>query len=441
MKHTVGLVSLGCNKNKVDAEVMLYNLAEAGYALTMDPAEAEVIIVNTCGFITDAKVEAVNTILDMADYKKAGTCRALIVSGCLPGRYGEELDREMPEVDAWLGVTQYPQIVSIVERVLGGEHLVECALDPRVVGGGKRILTTAPWQAYLKIAEGCDNCCSYCAIPAIRGGYRSRPMEDLTAEARELAAQGVRELIVVAQDTTRYGEDLYGKAMLTPLLEALHEIDGLVWIRVLYCYPEMVDDALLEAFQRLPKLCPYLDIPIQHIDDTILWAMNRRSSREEIITLMKRVRALPRPMALRTTMIVGFPGEDAAAFSALCSFIQEYPFDYLGAFAYSAEDGTVAAEMPGQLEEEVKAERLDRLMALQQGISRQLLCRHVGEETEVLLEEEQENGIWLGRTAYQAPLIDGVTYVSGAAGAVAGTFVRVRITASQEYDLVGEVIP
>lgn len=437
---TVGLISLGCSKNKVDAEVMLSALVEGGFSPVTDPAEAEVIIVNTCGFIDAAKQESVNAILEMADYKEIGRCRVLAVSGCLSGRYGRELAAEMPEVDVWMGVSQYPRAAALLTRALGGEWIFECARDDSVVGGGSRILTTAPWQAYLKIAEGCDNCCSYCAIPAIRGPYRSRSLESLTAEAETLAAQGVKELILVAQDTTRYGTDLYGRPMLTVLLERLHALP-FTWLRVLYCYPEMVDDALLDTFVRLPKLCPYLDIPLQHSEDRELYAMNRRTNGEEIRWLMEKIRRLPREMTLRTTLICGFPGETEEAAAAMRRFIREEPFDNLGAFAFSAEEGTVAAELPGQLPEEEKGRRLDALMRAQQPIALERNQRHVGKPCTVLLEELLPDGRWQGRTAFQAPLVDGITKVSGITGYGAGQFVQVRITAADTYDLEGVYTP
>ncbi len=433
---TVGMVSLGCSKNKVDAEVMLAKLSQAGYALTMDPAGADVIIVNTCGFINDAKVESVNAILEMAEYKK-GRCQALIVSGCLTARYPGELWEEIPEADALLGVSQYPEIVSVVEKVLEGKRIRNTALDCRLAGSPERILTTPPWMGYLKIAEGCDNRCSFCAIPDIRGPYRSRPLEELVEEAQWMAAQGVRELILIAQDTTRYGMDLYGAPSLPRLLEAVCQVEGIRWVRTLYCYPEMVDEALLDTMRRQEKICDYLDIPLQHCQDTILEAMNRRSSAKQIEALMERIRSLPERFALRTTMIVGFPGEQEDDFEALMDFVERHPFDHLGAFTYSAEEGTPAADRVDQVDEDEKARRLDRLMQAQQAISRRQLAGYVGETLEVLVEEALPGGRYVGRTRYQAPDIDGVTRFTGPQGLEPGSLVRVRITASREYDLEG----
>ncbi len=433
---TVGMVSLGCSKNKVDAEVMLAKLSRAGYALTMDPAQADVIIVNTCGFINDAKVESVNAILEMAEYKK-GRCQALIVSGCLTARYPGELWEEIPEADALLGVSQYPDIVSVVEKALEGKRIRNTALDCRLAGSPERILTTPPWMGYLKIAEGCDNRCSFCAIPDIRGPYRSRPLEELVEEARWMASQGVKELILIAQDTTRYGMDLYGKPSLPRLLEAVCQVEGIRWVRTLYCYPEMVDEALLNTMRQQEKVCHYLDIPLQHCQDTILEAMNRRSNEKQIETLMERIRSLPERFALRTTMIVGFPGEQEADFEALVGFIQRHPFDHLGAFTYSAEEGTPAADRVDQIEEDVKARRLDRLMQAQQAVSRRQLEGYVGADLEVLVEEALPGGRYVGRTRYQAPDIDGVTRFTGPQGLEPGCIVTVRITGSREYDLEG----
>ena len=432
----VGLISLGCSKNKVDAEVMLSRLVKAGYQLTMDPAEADVIIVNTCGFINDAKVESIETILEMAQYKQ-DRCRALIVSGCLSARYPGELWEELPEVDAFLGVTQYPDIVSIVGEVLKGKRIRNTALDCRVAGAPDRVMTTPPWMGYIKIAEGCDNCCSFCAIPAIRGPYRSRPMEELVDEVRWMASQGVKELILIAQDTTRYGEDLYGKPSLPELLKAVCRVEGIEWVRTLYCYPELVNEGLLDTMLTEEKICNYLDIPLQHSHDEILEAMNRRSNAAQIEAMMNSIRALPEDFALRTTMIVGFPGEDEAEFDDLMDFVQRHPFDHLGAFTYSPEEGTAAADMENQVDEDVKSERLDELMALQQEMSRERLARHVGKTLTVLVEDALPDGSYEGRTRYQAPEIDGVTHFIGPAGIRPGEFVQVKITDSSEYDLEG----
>jgi len=432
----VGLISLGCCKNKVDAEVMLSRLTQAGYQLTMDPEDADVIIVNTCGFINDAKVESIETILEMAQYKE-GRCRALIVSGCLSARYPGELWEELPEVDAFLGVTQYPEIADIVGEVLRGKRIRKTTLDCSVAGASDRIMTTPPWTGYIKIAEGCDNCCSFCAIPAIRGPYRSRPLEELVEEARWMASQGVKELIVVAQDTTRYGIDLYGEPSLSRLLRAFCQVEGIEWIRTLYCYPEMVDKELLNTMLEEEKICNYLDVPLQHSHDEILEAMNRRSTAAQIEAMMDNIRALPEDFALRTTMIVGFPGEDEEEFEDLMDFVQRHPFDHLGAFTYSPEEGTAAAEMENQVDEDLKAERLDDLMAVQQEMSSRRLERHVGKVLTVLLEDALPDGSYEGRTRYQAPEIDGVTHFTGPAGLHPGEFVKVKITDSSEYDLEG----
>jgi len=439
-KPSFYLVSLGCSKNRCDAEVMLSRLTEAGYSLVEDPAQAEIILVNTCGFIQAAKEEAVDTVLSMAEYKKTGKCRVLGVTGCFSGRYGDQLQELLPEADLFLGVTQYPEIVSFVEKAAGGEKVCDCTLDEKIAGFFERVLTTPPWYAYLKIAEGCSNRCAFCAIPAIRGNYRSRPLDELIGEAESLARRGVKELIVIAQDTTRYGEDLYGQGRLPELLRRLCRIEGLHWIRFLYSYPERVTDELLRVVVEEPKICKYLDIPMQHADDAVLKAMRRRSSRAMLEELMEKLRALPLSVAVRTTMMVGFPGETPEAFQTLLHFIRAHPFDLLGSFIFSPEEGTPAEYMPGRPGKKTREGRMERLMLAQQAISKERLAQFVDKTLEVLAERELSPGLWQGRTQYQCPEIDGVTRFTVSAPPAPGTFLRVRITGSGEYDLEGELL-
>lgn len=436
MNCSVYMVSLGCPKNRTDAEVMLYRLAQAGCGMAASPGEADAIIVNTCGFITDAKVESVNAILEMAGYKTAGRPR-LIVAGCLSQRYPGEIVRELPEVDCVLGVAQYPDIAEYVARTLAGEKIVDTAPHPEVIGCPDRILTTPSHTAYLKIAEGCDNRCSYCAIPAIRGPYRSRPADELVGEAGALAARGVRELIVTAQDTTRYGLDRVGRPGLAGLLRELCAVDGLAWIRVLYAYPELVTEELAELIESQPRLCAYLDVPLQHASDPVLTAMNRRSGRARIERMVRMLRGGRRYLALRTTYIVGFPGETEAQFRELAAFVRDFPFDHVGAFMYSAEEGTAAERLPGRISERIKRRRLDRLMGVQQQALRELNRRHVGRTYPVLVEEALGEGRYRGRTEYQAPDIDSAVTFTCPRPLSPGRFADVTIGEVEEYDWIG----
>jgi len=437
---TYYILSLGCCKNRCDAEVMAARMRDAGYDLVQDPAQAEIILVNTCGFIESAKTEAVEMTLDMAQMKTDGICRLLGMTGCLSGRYGEELVELLPEVDFFLGTTQYGEIVSFVERALSGEKVCDCGIDETVAGCPERILSTPPWYAYLKIAEGCSNRCAFCAIPNIRGPFRSRPLEELIGEAQGLASQGVKELIVVAQDTTRYGEDLNGgKSLLPELLRRLCRIEGIEWIRFLYAYPERITEELLTLMEEEEKICPYLDIPMQHADDEVLRAMRRRSRRDQMERLMDRIRAMGKTVSVRTTMMVAFPGETRRAFENLLDFIEEHPFDHLGAFIFSPEEGTPAADMPGRPVRRTAQRRMEALMLTQQDISRRRLISHIGSTLTVLVEEEVEPGVYQGRSAYQAPDIDGITRFTSAEPLTLGDFVQVKITGSSEYDLTGEI--
>ena len=434
---TVGFVSLGCSKNRVDSEVLLGLLREKGYKIVSDPSKAETIVVNTCGFILPAKEESIETIFDMAEYKKTGKLKTLIVTGCLVQRYGEALKEEIPEIDILMGVAEYSRIFEAIEQTNAG-------LRPLFTGEGDRffksprVLTTPPYSAYVKISDGCDNKCTYCAIPLIRGPYHSRPFEDIVEECRELVAKGVHEITLIAQDTSRYGNDFEEHKLLLPaLLKEIHKIEGLHWLRVLYCYPDTVNQELLETMASLPKVCLYLDLPLQHINARLLKAMNRRGTPEHIKQQIARCRE--HGIAVRTTMIVGFPGETDEEFAELMDFVRDVRFDRLGAFTFSPEEGTVAAEMEEQLPEELKQERLDQLMLLQQEISAEICASRVGEICEVLVEGKR-HGRYYGRSRLEAPEIDGKILFTGPEGIRSGEYVQVKITSSSEYDLIGEAV-
>lgn len=437
MPKTVGVVSLGCAKNRIDTEQMLGLLRAGGWTITADPADAEVIIVNTCGFIDPAKQESIDSILEMAEYKKTGACRLLVATGCLVQRYSGALAEQMPEIDLLMGVSDYPHICDLLDRALHGARPVACSVS-REVFEAPRVLTTAPFSAFVRTGDGCDNRCAYCAIPLIRGAYHSRPYDDIVDECRTLVQNGVHELTLIAQDTSRYGNDFPEKKLLLPsLLRDVHEIDALHWLRVLYCYPDTVNEELLDAMASLPKACAYLDLPLQHINARLLKAMNRRGTPDHIKHQIENCRK--HGIAVRTTMIVGFPGETDAEFEELMDFVRETRFDHLGAFTFSPEEGTVAAEMPDQLPEEVKQERLDRLMLLQQEISADICASRVGETCEVLIEGKR-HGKYFGRSRLEAPEIDGKILFAGPEGLRNGQYVSVKITSSSEYDLAGEAV-
>lgn len=445
----IGVVSLGCPKNLVDSETMLGLIHEENYEITNDPSEAEIIIVNTCGFIESAKEESINTILQMAEYKKSGSCKYIIVTGCLSQRYAEELFNELPEADAIAGVEVYDEIGSIIKRVMKGERFIMLERSkPDVIYTSKetflpRILTTPSYTAYLKIAEGCDNCCSYCAIPKIRGPYRSKPMEQVLKEAKALAANGVKELIVVAQDTTRYGEDLPGgKLLLADLLKELNKIESLKWIRVMYCYPNNFTDELIETFASLDKVCKYVDLPLQHASNRLLASMNRYDTREEVETLLAKLRKRIPGIVIRTTFIVGFPGETDADFEELKEFMEQQCFENAGVFAYSQEEGTVAGAMPNQIPDEIKQERYHELMALQAQISEEIHKDTEGQTLEVLVEgiEEDGSGLHYGRSYREAPDIDGLVFIENPGDIKPGCFVKVNILQGFTYESVGERI-
>ncbi|HAG13229.1 MAG TPA: 30S ribosomal protein S12 methylthiotransferase RimO [Ruminococcus sp.] len=440
----VSMVSLGCAKNLVDSERMLALLKAGGYVLTADPADADIAIVNTCGFIQSAKEEAIETILQLAELKQNGSLKRIIVTGCLAERYKDEVAEQFPEADAVIGIGDQTEIVNVLDRVTEGDRVTRFAPKCNMPLTGRRILATLPFFAYLKIAEGCSNGCTYCAIPAIRGKYRSVPMEDVLAEARELAASGVTELVVIAQDTTRYGEDLYGVSKLPELLRALCRIDGFHWIRVLYCYPERITDDLIDVIAEEPKIAKYMDIPIQHCNAEVLKNMRRKGcDRDMLRALFHKLRAKIPQITLRTTLLVGFPGETDAQFTQLAEFVQEMRFDRMGCFPYSEEENTVAARMENQVDEDVRQHRAELLMEQQMQIAAELNAARVGSETEVVVEGfDRQQGMWIARSQAEVPDIDGRIYLTGAPDQKfeIGQFVPVRITDTvDDYDLIGEV--
>ena len=441
---TVCMVSLGCAKNLVDSERMLALLRDGGYEIAVDPADAEIAIVNTCGFIQAAKEEAIDTILELAELKKTGSLKKLVVTGCLAERYKEEVAEQFPEADAVIGIGNQTEILCVLDEITAGERVTQFAPKSCMPLTGERIVATLPFLAYLKIAEGCSNGCTYCAIPAIRGKYRSVPMEDVLAEAKTLAANGVTELVVIAQDTTRYGEDLYGESRLPALLRELCRIDGFRWIRVLYCYPERISDELIDTIADEPKIVKYLDIPIQHCSSEILRAMRRGCDADTLRTLFAKLRDAVPGITLRTTLLVGFPGETQAHFDELSAFVQEMRFDRMGCFAYSEEEGTPAAKMDNQVDEETRVHRAELLEQQQMQIAEALNQARVGTEAEAVIEGyDAETGAWLARTAAEAPDVDGRVRIpgDGSEGLQIGEYVTVRLTQAELYDLIGEVIP
>lgn len=432
-------ISLGCDKNLADSEEMLGLLTAGGHEITDDETQADAIVINTCCFIKDAKEESVETILEMAEYKKIGSCHALIVTGCMAQRYQKEIIEEVPEVDAVLGTTSYGDIVKALEEAVAGNHFEEFRdIDYLPDTGSKRVLTTGGHFGYLKIAEGCDKHCTYCIIPKLRGKFRSVPMERLIAQAEDMAEQGVKELILVAQETTVYGKDLYGKKSLHILLKKLCEIRGIRWIRILYCYPEEIYDELIETIRDEKKICHYLDIPIQHASDRILKRMGRRTSKQELIDIVGKLRREIPDIILRTTLITGFPGETEEDHEELKEFVDEMEFDRLGVFTYSPEENTPAAEMADQVPEEVKEERRDELMELQQEISYDRGQDRIGQELLVMIEGKvADESAYIGRTYGDAPKVDGYIFVQTGELLMTGDFAKVRVTGALEYDLIG----
>lgn len=434
-------ISLGCDKNLADSEEMLGLLTGKGHEIVDSEEEAEVIVINTCCFIHDAKEESVENILEMAEYKKAGTCKVLIVTGCMAQRYKEEIIQEIPEVDAVLGTTSYMDILKAIDEACEGRHFQEFRdINELPEDSGRRVLTTGGHYGYLKIAEGCDKHCTYCIIPSLRGRFRSVPQERLIAQAEHMAEQGVKELILVAQETTMYGTDLYGKKTLHLLMKELCKIKGIRWIRVLYCYPEEIYDELIQVMKKEKKICHYLDLPIQHASDRILKRMGRRTTRAQLTAIIEKLRKEIPDIVLRTTLITGFPGETEADHQEVMEFVDEMEFDRLGAFTYSPEEGTPAETMEGQIPEEVKEERRDEIMELQQEISLEKGNDRIGQELLVMIEGKVSGeSAYIARTYGDAPKVDGYIFVQTGELLMTGDFAKVRVTGALEYDLIGEL--
>lgn len=432
-----GVVSLGCDKNRIDSEIMINEIKKENI-ITNDPKEADVIIVNTCGFIEDSKKESIDTILEMANYKD-NNCKVLVVTGCLSQRYGEELQELLPEVDVMLGVNDYDKLNDAVKRSMEkGEKSIYCNYSDTVINEGHRVLTTSKHYAYLRIAEGCDNFCTYCAIPKIRGKYRSRKIEDIIKEAKVLSKNGVKEIIVVAQDTTRYGLDLYGSKMLPSLLKQLEEIDGIEWIRLLYCYPEDITNELIEEFIRNKKLCKYIDIPIQHISDYVLKSMGRKGNKQLVTKVLRDIKKRVPEITIRTSLIVGFPGEREEDFIELKDFIEEFKFENLGVFKYSKEEGTPASKMEGQISEDIKDRRKEELMKIQKNIVRITNASKLNKVYKVII--DNFNGeYYIGRSYEMLPEIDGAIYFKCDKILSVGEMVYIKILENLEYDLIGVV--
>ena len=437
----IALESLGCSKNLMDAEIMTGILKEKGYEFVEEFDEADIIIVNTCGFIRDAKQESIDTIVELSQLKEVGKLKYLIVTGCLAQRYADELLEEIPEIDAIVGTGNFMNISEIIDRLESEKNVteignIEFAFDETL----PRYVSTPEHMAYLKIGEGCDNKCTYCIIPKLRGKYRSRKIEDIVEEAKTLAAEGAKELVVIAQDTTRYGEDLYGEAKLAELLEELAGIEGIKWIRIMYSYPESITEKLIDVIAAHDNICSYFDMPIQHASNRVLKRMNRRTSKEDIRSKVEMIRSKIPDAVIRTTVIVGFPGETEEDLEELIEFMKEIKFDRLGAFAYSREEDTPADRMDGHMDEEIKEERRDRVMMVQQAISEEINQKREDKVFEVLIEEEAEDGVYVGRTQGDAEEIDSVVYVNSEEELEIGSFVNVYITEAMEYDLIGDVV-
>lgn len=439
MKLKTAIVSLGCSKNLIDSEVMVQSILNDEYGITDDPAKAEVIIINTCGFIESAKQESIDTILEMAQYKNSGSCKLLIASGCMAERYREELMKELPELDAVVGTGDYKDITEVIRKALQGEKVIRYGHQELVeIDRLPRRISTFGASAYLKIAEGCDNRCSYCIIPSLRGRYRSRRFEDIVEEAAELSRNGIKELNVIAQDITRYGKDMYGRYRLSELVKALAAIEGIEWIRLMYSYPDEFNDELIRTMAEEEKVCRYLDIPIQHASDRILRNMRRRSSRDKILELISKLRTSMPDIILRTSLIVGFPGETEEDFRELYDFVARVKFNRLGVFPYSREEDTPAYDMPGQISEGLKQERLEKIMLLQKDISLENNRKLLGKTVKILIEGSSE-GEYFGRSYMDAPEIDGKVYFKSDKNLLPGDFCRVIITEAYEYDLVGAI--
>ncbi len=437
----VGFISLGCCKNLVDTEVMLYNLHSAGFEITPNEEEAEIIVINTCGFIESAKQEAIDNILDAASLKEYGKCRHIIATGCLVERYREEVMKELPEIDALVGIGSLDDIAEACLAVMRGEKYTSFKDKEASDIGGDRIITTGPYSAYVKVSEGCDNLCTYCAIPLIRGKHRSRPIEDIVREARDLEAMGVKEINLIAQDTTRYGLDIYGEYSLARLVREITDATTIPWIRLLYCYPDKITDELIEELKNNDRLLKYMDIPVQHISDPVLKRMNRHGGKALIMDAIKRLRDNVPGIILRTTAMVGFPGETDEDFTELCEFVKEVRFDRFGAFTFSPEEGTLAAEMEDQIDEQVKQDRYDCLMQTQLTVSEEKNAERIGERLTVLCEGYDSIAeVYYGRSYADAPDVDGRVYFKSVKQISQGEFVEVLITEAMDYDLVGELI-
>lgn len=441
-KMKILFISLGCDKNLVDSEEMLGLLNREHFEFTDDESEADVIVINTCCFVNDAKEESVNTILQMAEYHKSGSCKALIVTGCLAQRYKTEISDEIPEVDAILGTSSYDKIVDAVKSTICGEKYEKFnPLDELIVEESERVVTTGGHYAYIKIAEGCNKCCTYCIIPKIRGRYRSVPEEDILKTAEKLVENGAKELILVAQETTLYGVDLYGRKMLPDLLKKICKIPGLIWVRILYCYPEEITDELIEVMKNEPKVCHYIDMPIQHASDKILKAMGRRTNRVELTERILKIRKEIPDIVLRTTLISGFPGETEEDHEEMLDFVDEMEFERLGVFAYSPEEDTAAAEMPDQIDEDIKIKRRNEIMELQQEIAFENAENMIGRDLLVMIEGKVvDENAYVGRTYMDCPNVDGNIFITTDEELITGDFVKVKVTGAAEYDLIGEII-
>ncbi|GAA0735037.1 30S ribosomal protein S12 methylthiotransferase RimO [Clostridium oceanicum] len=437
-KFKVALISLGCDKNRIDSEIMLSNLNGEG-VIVEDPKEADVVIVNTCGFIEESKQQSINTILEMAEYKKSYNCKVLIATGCLTQRYKEDIEKLIPEIDIILGVNDYDKLLDSIKRFIKkGDKSFYYNYSDKVINEGRRILTTPSYSSYVRIAEGCNNFCTYCIIPKIRGKYRSRKKENILKEVENLASQGVKEIILIAQDTTMYGIDLYGKKILPELLRDISKVEGVEWIRILYCYPEEITDELVKEMADNKKVCKYLDIPIQHISNNILKRMGRKTNKEAILNIIEKLRENIEGITLRTSLIVGFPGETKEDFEELKDFIKDTKLDKVGVFKYSKEEGTPAAIMENQIDEEVKEKREEEIMILQQGVSRDINSDKIGKCYDVLVEEFKDN-MWYGRSFEMSPEIDGDISFKGNKDIKIGDIIKVMITHALEYDLIGVV--
>lgn len=441
-KMKILFISLGCDKNLVDSEEMLGLLNREHFEFTDDESEADVIVINTCCFVNDAKEESVNTILQMAEYRKSGSCKALIVTGCLAQRYKTEISDEIPEVDAILGTSSYDKIVDAVKSTICGEKFEKFnPLDELIVEESERVVTTGGHYAYIKIAEGCNKCCTYCIIPKIRGRYRSVPEEDILKTAEKLVENGAKELILVAQETTLYGVDLYGRKTLPDLLKKICKIPGLIWVRILYCYPEEITDELIEVMKNEPKVCHYIDMPIQHASDKILKAMGRRTNRVELTERILKIRKEIPDIVLRTTLISGFPGETEEDHEEMLDFVDKMEFERLGVFAYSPEEDTPAAEMPDQIDEDIKIKRRNEIMELQQEIAFENAENMIGRDLLVMIEGKVvDENAYVGRTYMDCPNVDGNIFITTDEELITGDFVKVKVTGAAEYDLIGEII-